>query len=116
MTEGSPGGIIGRNLRAVREAQLLSRAGVSVPGIDHLERGLTSRPRRSTIEKLAAALDVPVEQLMSEDAASPKVSAPPSLFDGLEEERRIAESEKWLRYARSQADRWEQRLLRAELG
>jgi len=97
MAEGSPGEIIGRNIRAVREAQLLSRtelaerSGVSKAGIDNLERGLSARPRRRTIEKLARALAVPVEHLMGQEPTSPKVAPPPSqpsLNGLLQEERR----------------------------
>src|SRR5215212_11978146 len=93
MTEGSPGETIGRNVRAVREAKLFSRAvlaeraGVSLAGIDNLERGLSARPRRRTIEKLAKALDVDVGVLM-EGAGHPLGQALASqdrLFDGVRE-------------------------------
>src|SRR3712207_2160448 len=98
MAEGSPGELIGRNVRAVREAKLFSRtelaerSGVSLAGIDHLERGLSARPRRRTVERLAKALGVDVEALM-EGTETSKVEAPPSqekLFNNgiLEEERR----------------------------
>jgi transcriptional regulator with XRE-family HTH domain len=124
MTEGSPGGVIGRNVRAVREAQLLSRAelaersGVSVPGIDHLERGITSRPRRRTIEKLAQALDVPVEHLMSEEPISPKVSAPPSqqltLNGFFEEERRLRYLRVLRLFAAAMNEQWTGRVERGD--
>lgn len=98
MAEPSPGEIIGRNIRNVRESKLFSRpdlaklSGVSLAGIDHLERGLSARPRRRTIEKLAKALGVDVEMLM-EGTDRPLGEAPPSqekLFNNgvLEEERR----------------------------
>lgn len=95
MAETSPGAIIGRNVRAVRERNLFSRtdlaerSGVSLAGIDHLERGQSARPRRRTIEKLAEALDVDVDTLMTE-AASPLAEAPPlqdRLFNGGSKER-----------------------------
>ena len=128
MAEGSPGELIGRNVRAVREAKLFSRtelaerSGVSLAGIDHLERGLSARPRRRTVERLAKALGVDVEALM-EGTETPKAEAPPSqekLFNNgiLEEERRAYDVPEWLtpdyRAAREALDRycdaWEQRL------
>jgi transcriptional regulator with XRE-family HTH domain len=71
MTEGSPGEIIGRNVRTAREAKLFSRtdlaqrSGLSVPGLEHLERGLSTRPRRSTVEKIAKALEIPLDELLT---------------------------------------------------
>ncbi len=101
MAEAEPGAHIGRNVRVVRERQLFSRkdlaerSGVSLAGIDNLERGLSARPRRRTIEKLAGALDVEVADLMGE-AAYPKAEAshpqPPLFNGGTEEERRVIES------------------------
>ncbi len=96
-TPTTPGETIGRNVRAVRERQLLSRpdlaerSGVAKPTIAALELGMSARPRRRTIEKLAKALDVPVEHLLSEEPISPKASPPPSqlsLNGLLQEERR----------------------------
>jgi transcriptional regulator with XRE-family HTH domain len=96
MAESSPGASIGRNVRAARERNLFSRrdlaerSGLSLAGIDNLERGLSARPRRRTIEKLAEALDVDIGVLM-EETAYPLAEAPPSqrsLFNGGEEERR----------------------------
>jgi transcriptional regulator with XRE-family HTH domain len=100
MAEAEPGAHIGRNVRVARERKLFSRkdlaerSGVSLAGIDNLERGLSARPRRGTIEKLADALDVDVDALV-EEAAHPKAEAPPSnqppLFNG-GQERRVIES------------------------
>ena len=113
MTEGPPGEKIGRNIRVVREAQLLSRtdlaerSGISKAGIDHLERGLSARPRRRTIEKIAEALDVPVGDLLSEEPIRPKASAPPSqlsLNGLLQEERRGLISEALTAYMRQRAE------------
>jgi transcriptional regulator with XRE-family HTH domain len=126
MAEASPGAIIGRNLRTVREAKLFSRAdlaeraGVSLAGIDNLERGLSARPRRRTIEKLARALQVDVDTLM-EDPAHPLGRAPSALqrsFDNhLAEERRaygtIRESEHLKGYVRDCLERW-RRVARGE--
>jgi transcriptional regulator with XRE-family HTH domain len=115
MAEASPGANIGRNVRAVRERKLFSRtdlaerSGVSLAGIDHLERGLSARPRRRTIEKLAEALDVDVDTLM-EEAAHPLAQAPRSqdpLFNG--EERR-AFIERCRRYVTARVAHYENRL------
>src|SRR5215211_3743736 len=82
MGEGSPGPMIGRHVRAIREERLLSRAelaersGLSVPGIEHLERGLSARPRRRTVEKIANALGVSVEALLGEPVLAGKAEAP----------------------------------------
>src|SRR5215211_8868603 len=63
------GVLIGRNLRALRERQVLSRrqleemSGVSEPTIARLEHGGVPRPRHATVEKLAQALGVPFEDL-----------------------------------------------------
>jgi transcriptional regulator with XRE-family HTH domain len=93
MAEASPGAIIGRNVRAVREAKLFSRAelanraGVSLAGIDNLERGLSARPRRRTIEKLARALEVDVDTLLEESAypLGQALASQDRLFDGASE-------------------------------
>ena len=100
----TPGEIVGRNIRAVREAQLLSqrelaeRSGVAKVTIATMELGRSARPRRRTVEKIANALGVPVEELMSAEAPTPKQPAPPSpeqpSFNGLlDEERRRAQLE-----------------------
>jgi len=99
MAEATPGEIIGRNIRAVREAglytrsELAKRSGVSASTIEDVELGLSARPRRTTIEKLARGLGVDVERLMEGAGGdeAPKAEAPPSqrsLFNGLEEEQR----------------------------
>jgi transcriptional regulator with XRE-family HTH domain len=126
MAEASPGAIIGRNLRTVREAKLFSRAelaersGVSLAGIDNLERGLSARPRRRTIEKLARALQVDVDTLM-EESAYPLGQAPTALqrsfYNHLAEERRtyetIRESTHLKGYVRDCLERW-RRVARGE--
>jgi transcriptional regulator with XRE-family HTH domain len=117
MAEASPGANIGRNVRAVRERKLFSRtdlaerSGVSLAGIDHLERGLSARPRRRTIEKLADALDVDVDILMAE-TASPLAEAPPlqdRLFNGGSKER-DAFIERCKRYVAARVAHYENRL------
>src|SRR5215210_5272103 len=83
MAEASPGARIGRTLRALREERLLSRpvlaerAGVNFMTIDHIERGLVERPRRTTLEKLAGPLGVGVNELI--DPARPLAQTRPEV-------------------------------------
>jgi transcriptional regulator with XRE-family HTH domain len=120
LVEPSPGEIIGRNVRATREAKLFSRpdlakrSGLSLAGIDHLERGLSARPRRRTIEKLAKALDVDVDTLM-EGSQYPLGQAPASqdrLFDGVREREAFIEHVR--QYANSRITHYEKRLAKTE--
>jgi len=120
LVEPSPGEIIGRNVRAAREAKLFSRpdlakrSGLSLAGIDHLERGLSARPRRRTIEKLATALDVDVDTLM-EGSQYPLGQAPASqdrLFDGVREREAFIEHVR--QYANSRITHYEMRLAKTE--
>jgi transcriptional regulator with XRE-family HTH domain len=93
----TPGQIVGRNLRAVRARKLFSqrdlaeRSGIAKITIATLELGKSAHPRRRTVEKLARALDVPVEDLLSEEPPSPKAesrsSLEPTFNDLLAEER-----------------------------
>lgn len=70
MAEEAPGAVIGRNIRAMREGgmytrgELAEKAGVSAQGIAHLELGMSERPRRTTLEKIARGLGVDVETLL----------------------------------------------------
>jgi len=71
MAEEKAGAIIGRKVRRLRDGglwtreELAAKAGVSRQTIAHLELGTAGRPRRGTIEKLAEALDVPIETLLA---------------------------------------------------
>jgi transcriptional regulator with XRE-family HTH domain len=66
----TPGKRIGRNIRAVREAAMYSRnhlaelSGVSASTIEDVELGLSARPRRTTIDRIARGLGVDAETLM----------------------------------------------------
>jgi transcriptional regulator with XRE-family HTH domain len=120
MVEPSPGEIIGRNVRAAREAKLFSRpdlakrSGLSLAGIDHLERGLSARPRRRTIEKLAKALDIDVDTLM-EGSEYPLGQAPASqdrLFNGVREREAFIEHVR--QYANSRIAYYEKLLAKTE--
>jgi tetratricopeptide (TPR) repeat protein/transcriptional regulator with XRE-family HTH domain len=70
----SPGNL-GRLLREIRESQglamedLAAASGVSVTTISTLERGITSRPHRNTVQKLAGALGLSGAALASFEAA-----------------------------------------------
>ncbi len=70
MAEETAGAIIGRNVRHLRDAglwtrsELAEKSGVSRQAIAHMELGISDRPRRGTIEKLAKGLGVDVETLL----------------------------------------------------
>ena len=76
------GQIVGRNIYELRESKLLSRvdlaerSGISWASINNVEHGMVKNPRRSTIEPIAKALGVTVEDLTNEDLFSPKDLAP----------------------------------------
>ena len=96
MAEERAGAIIGRNVRRLRDGglwtreELAAKAGVARQTIAHLELGTSGRPRRGTIEKIAGALDVPIETLLAgTDGETPKAEAPRSS----EEERRRVQLE-----------------------
>jgi transcriptional regulator with XRE-family HTH domain len=78
MDSETPGQIIGANIRTVRIAGMYSRhdlaerSGLSIPGIARLEQGGSARPRRTTIERIAKALEVPVERLLEGTEGGPK--------------------------------------------
>ena len=81
-------------------SELARRAGVSRDTISNAERGLHSL-QASTLHKVAQALGkAPSELLAEEERLIPKVksrsSLEPSLFNGVEDERRRAELAKWL--------------------
>jgi transcriptional regulator with XRE-family HTH domain len=71
MAEETAGAIIGRNVRHLRDAglwtrsELAEKSGVSRQAIAHMELGISDRPRRGTIEKLAKGLGVDVETLLA---------------------------------------------------
>src|ERR671911_1789061 len=74
MAEGTPGmerSVVGRNLAAIRErrmwtqARLADEAGVSPTTVSGIESGRISRPHFGTLRKLALALGVEPEDLLS---------------------------------------------------
>jgi transcriptional regulator with XRE-family HTH domain len=63
-----------RRLRAMQDlslAELAERSGLTAPGIRSLENRKIPTARKETIEKLARALDVPVEVLCQPHPADP---------------------------------------------
>src|SRR5215208_1361425 len=81
METETPGAIIGRRLRELREAgfytrhELAERSGLSEQGIAHLESGRAKRPRRATLEKAAKGLGVPIGTLLSGTGGEPAEAA-----------------------------------------
>jgi len=69
------GKLVGRRVRALREAtdprmsqqDLASAADLTLSALFRLEKGRTTDPRLSTIVRLAAALDVAVDELIREE-------------------------------------------------
>lgn len=72
MAEETPGVRIGRRIRTLREEglitqpELATRSDVGVASIRNIETGLVAHPRRSTVERLAEALGVRLEDLMGQ--------------------------------------------------
>jgi len=92
-------------------SDLAKRAGVSRDTISHAERGRHSL-QGPTLSKIAQALGrTPSELLAEEERLSPKAesrsSLEPSLFNGLEDERRTPSLRSWIDFAGRMADRWE---------
>jgi transcriptional regulator with XRE-family HTH domain len=107
MDEGSRGEEIGKALRAAREQRLFSRAalaekaGVAEITIALIELGRVARPRRTTIEKLAAVLGVATDSIIDGEKPVP-----------LDEKRRLGDvvSDQRLDYVHTEINRlFEQR-------
>jgi transcriptional regulator with XRE-family HTH domain len=108
MLEETPGVIIGRKVRRLRDAGLWTReelaamAGVSRQAIAHLELGIAIRPRRGTVEKLARALGVDIETLLEgvgDEAPKAEALRPEEAFRAV---GRVVEDEndnQWFRWA-----------------
>ena len=83
MAEEAPGAAIGRTVRQLRErgmwtrGEVAERSGLNEQTIAHIELGISRRPRRGTLEKIARVLGVPVETLLGQETTpGPKVEAP----------------------------------------
>jgi transcriptional regulator with XRE-family HTH domain len=73
-----------RKRRGLSQADLAAETGVSEFTISEIETGKRPNARPSTLRKLAEGLDVTVADLYGEPF-DPKVTAPPSLAEWLEE-------------------------------
>lgn len=71
-----------RKMRAMTQEQLGGLCGLTGGAIGSYEHGLTV-PKRRTVEKLAAALDVPVERITLSEAPQCAQSAPELASDVL---------------------------------
>jgi transcriptional regulator with XRE-family HTH domain len=94
--------------RGLSQADLSAITGVAEFTISEIESGKRANPRPSTLRKLAQALEVEVADLYGEPAY-PKDIAPspePSLFNGLEDERRESTYQRaWRDFITQLADR-----------
>ena len=76
--------VLSERLRSLRQAQGLSqeavarRADMGLRGYSDLERGVATDPHYSTLAAIAQALGTTVAELVGEETAAPKASAPPS--------------------------------------
>jgi XRE family transcriptional regulator, regulator of sulfur utilization len=70
---------LGRRVRQLREArgwsqeQLARRAGLGLMAINRIETGQVRQPKRTSVQQIALALEVPgeqLEQLLTEPAAN----------------------------------------------
>jgi len=96
-----------REERGLSQVKLAARADIDPSTVNQIERG-AREPSPATLRKLADALDVSIADLF-EDAA-PKVVAPPSLFNGLEEERRYRPNARDIEFLDRYFARVEQRM------
>jgi transcriptional regulator with XRE-family HTH domain len=80
-----------RERRALTQEELAEQAGVSARSVAGYEAGTGARP--GTVRKLAAALDISVEDLLGKAEAPPSLE--PTLFNGLEGERRTSLQRSW---------------------
>ena len=86
-----------REMRKITQGELARLAGVKVSTLSDLENGYTWRPRGDTLVKLAAALDVEPDSIMSRDGISALMARPGSkeadllhTFQSLSETNRTA--------------------------
>ncbi len=95
--------------RGLSQARLAARAGVDPSTVNQIERG-AREASPTTLRKIAQALDVNLAELLQE-ADSPKAqrrsSPEPSLFNGLEDERRLRYLSGWRAFVHRLAGRWE---------
>jgi transcriptional regulator with XRE-family HTH domain len=90
-----------RTEKELSQARLAARAGLDPSTVNQIERG-AREASPATLRKLANALDVSLYELMEEEARKKAQASPspePSLFNGLEEERRTLHVELTAIYA-----------------
>jgi transcriptional regulator with XRE-family HTH domain len=97
-----------RELKGFSQRALAKESGVSPATIYELENG-RRRPNPSTLRKLAGALGVEVADLLGADYPKEerRSSLEPTLFNGLEVERRTPPLQSWTALVSRVADRWE---------
>lgn len=103
---------IGRRVKTARKRAQLSQdalarlAGISVSAVAQIEQGERTDPHYSTLRKLAEGLGMSVGELLED---YPKVEAPTSSPEKeVDEERRVAELERWIEYIERRSQAWEQ--------
>jgi transcriptional regulator with XRE-family HTH domain len=105
-----------RERRALTQVELAEKAGVSERSVAGYEAGHGARP--PTVRRLAEALGIEVTDLMG-DAAHPKVesrsSLEPTLFNGLEDERRLHYLRPWPEYVELLANNVEREIEQAHV-
>ncbi len=97
-----------RTKRGLSQAKLAARAELDPSTVNQIERG-AREASPTTLRKLADALDVGIADLLED--VSPKAqrrsSPEPSLFNGLEDERRLRYLSGWRAFVHRLAGRWE---------
>ena len=99
-----------RRRLGLSQEELAEASGVSAATIVQVELG-NRRPQGRTLRKLAGALGVEVADLLEEEAypkAESRSSLEPSLFNGLEDERRLRYLRGWRAFIHRLARRWEE--------
>jgi transcriptional regulator with XRE-family HTH domain len=90
--------VLSERLRSLRQAHGLSqeavarRADMGLRGYSDLERGVATDPHYSTLAAIAQALGTTVAELVGEEPAAPKASAPSAGAKEAEKLQRITQS------------------------
>jgi transcriptional regulator with XRE-family HTH domain len=98
-----------RTERGLSQAKLAARAELDPSTVNQIERG-AREASPATLRKLADALDVGIADLLEETSPkAPGRSSPePSLFNGLEDERRLRYLRGWRAFVWKLERRWQQ--------
>jgi len=97
-----------RNDKGLSQAKLAVAAGMDPATLNRLEQG-KGNPNLRTLERVADALGVEVADLLGK--AQRRSSPEPSLFNGLEGERREAIYKPWAEFVNRFAERWERKIV-----